>query len=89
MTTRERKRTTESNSYKLGTSQIREGTTVPRIARWTLKPKTRVQSNLARTFLSREKRDIAITFVCLSVCLFVCLLAGFLINYWSDFDETW
>ena len=23
-------------------------------------------------FLSREKRDIAITFVCLSVCLFVC-----------------
>ena len=40
-------------------------------------------------FLSREKRDIAITFVCLSVCLFVCLLAGFLINYWSDFDEIW
>ena len=27
--------------------------------------------------------------VCLSVCLFVCLLAGFLINYWSDFDEIW
>ena len=24
-----------------------------------------------------------------SVCLFVCLLAGFLINYWSDFDEIW
>ena len=23
------------------------------------------------------------------VCLFVCLLAGFLINYWSDFDEIW
>ena len=22
-----------------------------------------------------------------SVCLFVCLLAGFLLNYWSDFDE--
>ena len=40
-------------------------------------------------FLSREKRDIAITFVCLSVCLFVCLLAGFLINYRSDFDEIW
>ena len=27
--------------------------------------------------------------VCLFVCLFVCLLAGFLINYWSDFDEIW
>ena len=25
--------------------------------------------------------------VYLFVCLFVCLLAGFLINYWSDFDE--
>ena len=23
------------------------------------------------------------------VCLFVCLLAGFLTNYWSDFDEIW
>ena len=23
------------------------------------------------------------------VCLFVCLLAGFLINYWSIFDEIW
>ena len=27
--------------------------------------------------------------VCLFVCLFVCLLAGFLMNYWSDFDEIW
>ena len=27
--------------------------------------------------------------VCLFVCLFVCLLAGFLMNYWSDFDEFW
>ena len=35
--------------------------------------------------LSREKRDIAITFVCLPVCLFVCLLAGCL----SDFHEIW
>ena len=26
--------------------------------------------------LSREKRDIAITFVCLSVCLFVCLFVS-------------
>ena len=24
-----------------------------------------------------------------SVCLFVCLVAGFLINYLSDFDEIW
>ena len=37
------------------------------------------------SLLSRKKRDIAITFV----CVFVCLLAGFLINYWSDFDEIW
>ena len=28
-------------------------------------------------------------FVCLFLCLFVCLLAGFLINYGSDFDEIW
>ena len=46
---------------------------------------TVVNFNIIVPSLSREKRDIAITFV----CLFVCLLAGFRINYWSDFDEIW
>ena len=50
MNTTAQKRTTESNLNKVGTSQIREGTTMWRIARWTSKQKTRVQSNLGRTF---------------------------------------
>ena len=42
-----------------------------------------------RAFPGSALSECRFLFVCLFACLFVCLLAGFLINYWSDFDEIW